>query len=296
MMRLRFAKLVTLFVLLVNVILMYYTWRYLFAESSDGAGDAQAKIVSDKSKQRERLQSTNKHIKKAITIVFRDFYHFENDLEHSIESILNLVPSIQILVIFDDEPYPPLAFAANLTAVHANVRFVNMKFDVRKSAAELSPMHQVRTKYVLFVPDSFRFGGRAIIQKMLKEIEREPPRQLEALTVAAPVADRVADGAQSADRQRPAAYSKDPPDKIKLNGKLTSTKIVAVPFASNARTMGNCCSIKLDFANWTMEYSVKNDTNDCDMVSCCALLISFSLAYRRYWMASIASNSHIAPI
>lgn len=262
MMRLKYTKLVTLSVLLVNVILLYYTWRYLFNESNENLIDTSAKLINEKSRQKERLQSTNKHIKKAITIIFRDFYHFDNDLEHSITSILNLVPNIQILVLFDDEPYPPLAFAANFTAIHSNVKFINMKFDVRKTATELTPIQQVRTKYVLFAPDSFRFGGRAIIQKMLKEIEKEPPKRTEPFTHG-PVTVDNGDNAANQLQQKVAS------DKIKLNDKIKmmNTKIVIVPFASNAKTMGNCCSIKLDFANWTMEYSVKNDTNDCDMVN-----------------------------
>lgn len=270
MMRLKYAKLVTLSVLLVNVILLYCTWRYLFNEPNGIAIDVVANnIANDKSRQKERVQSTNKHIKKAITIIFRDFYHFDNDLEHSIDSILNLVPNVQILVIVDEQPYPPLAFAANLTASHSNVKFIDTKFDVRKSATDLAPIHQVRTKYVLFVPDSFRFGGRAIIQKMLKEIEKEPPKQPEPMAQDPATTDRTADNVQ---RQR-TANSNDANDKIKLNGRLASTKIVIIPFASNVKTMGNCCRINLDFANWTMEYSVKNDTKDCDMVSYVVVVI-----------------------
>lgn len=271
MMRLKYAKLITILVFLVNVILLYYTWKWFLTNETNGiTGDTHAIITNEKFKQNERLQSTNKHIKRAITIIFRDFYHFDNDLEHSIDSILNLIPNIQILVIYDDEPYPPLTFIANFTTIHTNVKFINLKFDVRKSEMELSPIHQIRTKYVLFVPDSFRFGGRAIIQKMLKEIEKEPLKLIELDTQnpinIAPY-ELAADITLSSDQKRAANNAKDMADKFKVNGKVFNRKVAIIPFASNAKTMGNCCSIDLDFANWTMEYSVKNDTNDCDMVS-----------------------------
>lgn len=272
MMRLKYAKLVTIFVFLVNVILLYYTWKwFLFGEQQENSTATAIKLLNDKSKQKDRIQSTNKHIKKTITIIFRDFYHFENDLQHSIDSILNLVPNIQILVIYEDEPYPPLHFISNYTATRTNVKFINLNFDIRKSAKALSPIYQVRTKYVLFVPDSFRFGGRAIIQKMVKEIEKEPTKIL--TTLSSSVAASASPSIEQNNRMSQIDQKKVHDDittnekNIKTNGKATIKKIVILPFASNVKTMGNCCRIKLDFVNWTMEYSVKNDTNDCDMVN-----------------------------
>lgn len=277
-MRLKYAKLITVLVFLFNVLILYYTWKwFLFNESDESAAanGLHAKLTNEKIRQKERLQSTNRHIKKAITIIFRDFYHFENDLEHSIDSILNLVPNIQILVIYDDEPYPPLTFIGNYTRTHSNVKFINLKFDVRKSSTELSPIYQVRTKYVLFVPDSFRFGGRAIIQKMLKEIEKEPQHSRHSDILAALNSPTLGPLRDSDAQKRTDDATDDVSEKIKLYGKLVNMKMVSIPFASNARTMGNCCSIKLDIANWTMEYSVKNDTNDCDMVSLKCLLCTY---------------------
>lgn len=146
MVRLKCAKLLTVLVLLLNAILLFYTWKwFLSSESNQTVG---AKLTNAGNKQKDR----NKHIKKAITIIFRDFYNFENDLHNSIDSILNLIPNIQILVIYEDEPYPPLLWVSNFTASHLNVKFINMNFDIRKTFKALSPLLQIRTKYVLFVP------------------------------------------------------------------------------------------------------------------------------------------------
>lgn len=251
MMRLKYAKLITIVVFVINIFLLYYTWKWFLVSKSESDSTVTGSIVhNEKNRQKERIQSTNKHIKKTITIIFRDFYHFENDLQHSIDSILNLIPNVQILVVCDDEPYPPLSFISNYTSTHLNVKFINLSFDIRKTAKALSPIYQVRTKYVLFAPDSFRFGGRAIIQKMIKEMERESG----GVEATASPNDGNNNHQNANDKSR------------MTNGKVTSKKVLIVPFASNVKTMGNCCRIKLDFANWSIEYSVKNDTADCDMV------------------------------
>lgn len=265
MMRLKYTKLITIFILIINIILLYYTCKWFLDAKSNSVSMVDDTLLSKKDKQKDRVQSTNKHIKKTITIIFRDFYHFENDLQHSIDSILNLIPNIQIIVIYDNEPYPPLSFISNYTASRNNIKFVNLNFDIRKTAKTLSPINLVRTKYILFVPDSFRFGGRAIIQKMLKEMS-----STEQIT------ETISN--ESSKMSADSSYKKNTQEnfmeitgenKSKSLGKSSIKRIVIIPFASNVRTMGNCCGMKLDFMNWTMEYSVKNDTTNCDMVRLC---------------------------
>lgn len=245
-MRLKYSKLITFIVFVINAILLYYTWKLFLSDSNSEALGYDAPTATDKIvRQKDRIQSANRHIKKAITIVFRDFYHFENDLQHSIESILNLIPNVQIVVVYDTEPYPPMTFVANYTTIHSNVKFINLSFDVKKTAKALSPVFQMKTKYALFIPDSVRLGGRTILQKMLKEIER--------------IEKGDADGGKDKISERGSSASS--------SSKSIIRRIVVIPFASNVKTMGNCCRIKMDLANWTMEYGVKNGTDNCDMVN-----------------------------
>lgn len=232
-MRLSHSKLCTIIIVLVNVVLMFLFWKYFSVSDEYGATERSAMAA----KQVDHIQSTNKHIKKTITVVIRDFYDFENDLQRSIDSILNLIPSVQILVIYNVEPYPPMPFMANYSAMYSNVRFIDLSFDVKKSSKTLSPVFGVRTKYALFLPDSVRLGGRSILQKMLKEIESETAK--------------------------------------KANSKGVNRKVVVTQFASSQKTAGNCCSIKNDAVNWTMEFTVKNGSADCDMVSAGAQSSSF---------------------
>ncbi|XP_031620717.1 fukutin-related protein isoform X2 [Contarinia nasturtii] len=247
MVRLKYAKLLTILVFIVNVILFLYTWKWFVSESNNYSTTVQTKLLKIK----DRAHSTNKHIKKLITIVFRDFYHFENDLQHSIDSILNQIPNIQIMVLYEDEPYPPLNFVKNYTATHSNVKFINLNFDIRKTSKALSPLSQIRTKYVLFTPDSFRFGGRAIIQKILAEIEKKSNRKNVA-------------NSRNTDIDASSSDQNINIDSLAKND--NSKSIIIIPFVSNVASMSNCCRINIDIANWTMEYiSIKNSIHQCDM-------------------------------
>lgn len=247
-MRLKYSKLCTFIIMIVNFVLAYFTWKLFIVDNLPTSFvSIPLSEQQQQAKPQSRAQAVNKRIKKALTIIFRDVFHFDNDLKESIDSVLNLILNVQILVqiliIYDEEPYPPLQFVSNYTVTRTNVKFINLGFDIHKSVRTLAPILQIKTKYVLFMPDSVRIGGRSIIQKMLREIEKNintisdnaGPNQL---------TDETAIGTAT----------------------VASRKIVAVPFASNVKTIGNCYSIQLDFPNWTIEYSVKNGTTNCDMV------------------------------
>lgn len=258
MMRLKYAKLLIVFVFLV----CFCLWKwFLFSETNMNSIKAQSLLTNKATKLKDRIRSTNKHISKEITVIFRDFYHFENDLHHSIDSILNLVPHIEILVIYEGEPYPPLNFMKNYSTLHSNVKFIDLSFDVSKTSRALMPLLHVRTKYVLFVPDSFRFGGRAILQKMLAEIQKEPhqrnPLKIDGKSASLSAEPSIAE-----------YITRKSTNSSQSNKRKPSTKkVVVIPFASNLKTSSNCCYINIDIANWTMEYSVRNDSQNCDMVS-----------------------------
>lgn len=265
-MRLKYSKLITFFIVAINIFLVFYTWK-LFMTTSSAFGNLSAAVplvvtqssaqiaaandnvvvqqdTQKPAKPKDKIQTANKHIKKTITIIFRDFYHFDNDLKGSIDSILALIPAVQIFIVYNEEPYPPLDYLANYTTKN-NVKFVNLGFDVRKTAKMLTPIYQIKTKYVLLLPDSVRLGGRSIIQKMLKELSSGDEQQHSPV---APV------GATKKDEKQGTVAVKGP------------KKMLVIPFASNVRTITNCCQLKLDMANWTLEYSVKNGTNSCDLV------------------------------
>lgn len=258
-MRKRCTKLLTLGLLFANLCLVYLTHKYYMGLSGNhhiGRHDP-IEVVTPPTRLplRDRIQSSNRHIKNLVTILFRDVYFFDNDLQASIESILAVVPSIQIVVVYDEEPYPPLDFVANLTAC-SNVHFVSSAFDVQKTGRTASPLNLIQTRYVFIVPDAFRLVGRFVLQKMLKEIQRkvyDPPPAPSLLA-----GNRVTDVP---------TMSSGPKTKSPRPGKLGAPieRMLFVPFGNNARHSPSCCRLNLGIANWTLEYVHGNGIVGCDM-------------------------------
>lgn len=261
-MRLKFTKLLTLCLFAANLCLVYFTHKY-FAGDSGGPRshhDTIAVVSPKPLKPRDRIQSANRHIKKMVTIVFRDVYFFDNDIQASIESILALIPSIQIIVIYDEEPYPPLEFVANLTA-RSNVQFVSSAFDVQKTGQTASPLNLIRSRYVLLVPDAFRLGGRSILQKILKEIDRDvyespPPSALRMM--------KRSEGSVDGGVISSISTVTQPPLKLPRR-RVPIKRMLYVPFGNNVRHYASCCRMYLGIANWTLEYAHGNGTIGCDM-------------------------------
>lgn len=254
-MRLKYTKLLALCAVAANVCLVYFTVKFFAGTAqnrpANNGSDLSIAVVSPKPlKPRERSQSASRHIKNMVTIVFRDVYFFDNDLQTSIESVLNLIPNVQVLVVYDDEPYPSLEFINNLKQL-GNVQFVSSAFDVFKTGRTVSPLNLIRSRYTLLVPDSWRLGGRSILQKMLREIDRvvTVARKTETVKKTANVAETPG--------QHQTARSND--------GANVTKKMLLVPFTNNIRQYASCCRMHLGFANWTIEYVLSNDTTNCDM-------------------------------
>lgn len=251
-MRIKYAKLITFFIIISNILIVYYTWKYFISinlfnsnkttvisnnnnlNNNNQELSIQIKLPSTTPRNpKNRIQTTNKHIKKSVTIVFREIYSFDNDIKSSIDSIINLIPSIKIFLIFNSQPYPPILLSNQSAKFHANVKIINLECDVEKKFTDLNPINLIRTKFVLFMPDGVRLNSRALVTKIIREFNAEKLHQ------------------QSQEKQK------------NLDGPW---KIVAVPFSSNSRTVANCARINLDSANWTIEFVIANGTDNCDMV------------------------------
>lgn len=234
-MRIRISKCATLSIVLINIILFVVSWKYFIA--SDSHLEAQSLQSSRTSpKPRDRVQEANKMLRRSVTIIFRDFYHFDNEIKTCIDHLLMLIPDLKILIISDELPYPPMnifqsslpsnqSLASNSLIYKENVQFFNLNVDFSKTASENNPLNFIQTKYVLFMPDSFRLSnGRQLFQRLVKSL-----------------------GHSAKDRSH--------------------RKILVVPFASNHRDINYCFQINSDIAHWTLEFDVKNTTKNCNMVS-----------------------------
>ena len=306
-MRMKIGKLFTFFIIFINFVLVYYSWKYFLSsnefnhqtfsaaesisrltkdEDNDDNSDAilvtnsaddddvlakrTTKFNKDKSdfnkllRNREKVQATNKQIRKSVTVIFRDFYDFDNDLKQSITSLTNLVPNIKIFVIYQDIPYPPLdifdpndvnVMRNNNSNVMKNVKFFSLNYDVTKSLKDSIPSLQIKTKYVLFMPDSVRINGRALLQRVIKEINTPNEQEIMLLQNEHIL---LKQNNRASDKSRRI---------IDYHNQRTVKKIIAIPFVSNLKTINNCCKINLDLPNWTLEYTFTNETDNCDMVN-----------------------------
>lgn len=124
-------------------------------------------------------KAPNRHITKMITIVLRQFENFENDVAPTLQSILMLLPNIQIIVVSDNPPYPPFEFTVPNTTLK-NVKVVNLQVNLLSNPREFNPLTYIKTKYVLFLPDSMRITSRQNIQHMLNYITKHPKENVVA--------------------------------------------------------------------------------------------------------------------
>lgn len=239
-MRIRVSKFVTFSIVLFNLILFFISWKYFITPENplDKIPTKKIEKTTTPKIKVDRVQEAKKFLQKSLTIIFRDYYHFDNDLKSCIDHLLALIPNIRILIISEDYPYPPINIfathlASNQTAKPStliykdNVQFLWLSLDITKTATELNPLNYIQTKYVLFMPDNFKLSnGRQMFQRMIKFLTSD----------------------EYSTRWR------------------SKRKIVIVPFNSNQRYINYCFQINSDIPNWTLEYEVKNQTPHCDLV------------------------------
>lgn len=243
-MRIKYTRLVIFIFVFINMFVFYYTWKYLlttkiinsFTAASGFGQPVPVNITaSNKQKLQDKVQVANKHIKSSITVVFRGFFHFDNDLKSSIQSILNVIPSIKVFLIYDDIPYPPLDIF-NSSSIKDKVRLFTLDQRLGKSSSDMSPLDYIRTPYTLLMPDSVRINSRSTLQKILREINVIETKGQK----------------QNASKSSPA--------------KTKEKRMFVIPFASNNKLDAHCSSIMVDLPNWTIEFAgINNNNNHCDM-------------------------------
>lgn len=227
-MRIRISKCVLFCIIVINVLLFFVSWKYFTATNKTLAQESLT--FKNTAKPRDaRIQEANKFLQDRLTVVFRDFFHNDNDLKNCIDHLLPF--GIKILVICDSVPYPPMTiftsyFSTNQSSsgttsliYKENVHFFHLDTDLEKSVSERNLLSYIVTKYTLILPDGYRLSnGRQLLQRLVKSL----------------------------------TYNK--------------REILAVPFSSNNKIINFCFQINSDLPNWTLEYEVKNTTKSCDMV------------------------------
>lgn len=233
-MRIRLTKFAIVLIIALNFLILFVGWRFFF-DPEGAARDELTKFFhpserKQTEKPRDRIEEANKFLRQSLTIVFRDFYDFDNDLKSGIEHLVNLIPNINILIISDEIPYPPMnifksSISTNQTSQGSslifkeNVRFLTLNYDITKPSLGINPLSLIHTKYTLLMPDSFRLSnGRQFFQRIIK------------------------------------------------NSGQNYKQILVVPFTSNNRLINYCFRVNSDVKNWTLQYEVKNSTRNCNLV------------------------------
>ncbi|KAI8420059.1 hypothetical protein MSG28_008652 [Choristoneura fumiferana] len=106
---------------------------------------------------------TTRHISKLLTVVFRQFEDFDNDVADSVQSFVSAFPNVPVVVVCENAPYPPFPFSASNETLR-NVRVISLELRLNASPKELDPLTHILTDYVLFVPDSTRVSRRVLQQ------------------------------------------------------------------------------------------------------------------------------------
>lgn len=100
-----------------------------------------------------------------VTIVILEFEEFENDLPRTIQSILDVLPKIHVLVVSQRRPYPPVDFP------EGNVRLVIQEVSLDQKQSAGRPESYISTPYVLVVPDGAIFSSKVLPNAMLEELK-----------------------------------------------------------------------------------------------------------------------------
>lgn len=262
-MRVKLTKIIAFVVVFINIIVIYYSLRLFISFGGlqlYNDNHNRSTIIINKSIQQQKHSSNiNKHLSKLITIVIRLDVELNNDnlLTTTIQSFLNIFPNIQIIIVYDSLPYPPVVDNINLLLVAAtrtsswttttnttsitynaliannkNIKFINLspKFDV--PFTERYPLFSIRTKYVLFVPDSIRIENRQVLQLMLAEIVKAPSNKI--IVASTP--------------------------QLTRNNKAIKKK---------ASQLLNCLKVNISTREWTLKFSSADSHNNnyCDLVS-----------------------------
>ncbi|EFN86078.1 fukutin-related protein [Harpegnathos saltator] len=164
-MRLRLVRAVLVLALLGNIIVWHRIWR-LFA-----AQNTLRLLTPSVTTNEPPPQKLHRHLARLVTIVIRQFESFENDVASVVESVLNSFPTIPILIICDELPYPPLELDFANESMR-NVRLISLRPEFNKSFEERNPLYYIRTKFVMFLPDATRLSTKQVIQETISQVPK----------------------------------------------------------------------------------------------------------------------------
>lgn len=173
-MRIKLSKIIAFLIVFVNISLFYFSLRLFSYYHKLATGEITSEVFIEYKPEVElKLLSSNKIseklISRLVTVVIREFETHANDVSATVYSILKTFKNIQIFVLYDRIPYPPLTIN-HYNSSKAKLKQWNLSPSLGKPMVK-SAISSIDTKYVLFVPDATRIISTHSIQKLLKKAD-----------------------------------------------------------------------------------------------------------------------------
>ncbi|XP_015434624.1 PREDICTED: fukutin-related protein [Dufourea novaeangliae] len=163
-MRLKFVRTLLVLALLGNIIIWHRIWRLFTAQNT-------LRLLTPNVVTPDPPEKLHRRLARLVTVVIRQFETFENDVASTVESVFDLFPSIPILIVCNQLPYPPLELDFSNDSMR-NVKLISLQPDFNTSYDERNPLFYVRTKYVLFLPDASRLSTKEVIQEIVSHVAK----------------------------------------------------------------------------------------------------------------------------
>ncbi|XP_076393264.1 ribitol 5-phosphate transferase FKRP isoform X2 [Megachile rotundata] len=160
-MRLKFVRTLLVLALLGNIIVWHRIWRLFTAQNT-------LRLLTPSMVTPDPPQKLHRRLARLVTVVIRQFETFENDVTSTVESVLNFFPTMPILIVCNELPYPPLQLDFANESMQ-NVKLISVEPEFNKSYDERNPLFYIRTKYVLFLPDGSRLSSKQVMQDTITQ-------------------------------------------------------------------------------------------------------------------------------
>lgn len=159
-MRIRTAKAITVFVIILNFIALYFIWKLISKHGRSKTSFRQNAINNVTVNDKVFRKGPKRTHQNEVTFVMRSFEAFDNDVAETVKSILNVYPNTSILIVCDNTLYPPII-------LNSSVKFIYLKTSLTNSFRDRTPALKITTKYTFFIPDSTRFNSRKLLDKLM---------------------------------------------------------------------------------------------------------------------------------
>ncbi|XP_050402813.1 ribitol 5-phosphate transferase FKRP [Patella vulgata] len=104
-----------------------------------------------------------------LTVIIREHEEFENNLENTINKLYALSDRMDIVVISDKIPYPPIKHTPS-----DRITFISLEPTIKKSILTTRPERFIRSDFMLFLPDSTSMSSWYDIQQAIDLLIKSP--------------------------------------------------------------------------------------------------------------------------